>query len=61
VIYPGLDPDIAFATYDVEVKVYQTGRLYKQKYIGHFRQREGKLIYLAEYYDPTKTREAFSD
>ncbi len=59
VVYPGADPDEAFATYDAEVLVPENGRVYQQKYIGHFRQRAGKLTYIAEYYDPTKLIEAF--
>jgi ketosteroid isomerase-like protein len=58
-VYLCVDPDEAFATYEVEVKVPDNGRIYKQKYIGHFRQSEGKLVYLSEYYDPTKTISAF--
>ncbi len=57
--YPSADPDEAFATYDTEVNVPENGRVYQQKYIGHFRQRAGKLVYLSEYLDPTKLVEAF--
>ena len=59
VIYPSADPNEAFATYEVQINVPENGRIYQQKYIGHFRQRGGKLIYLSEYFDPTKTIEAF--
>lgn len=60
VIYLGADPDEAFAKYEVEVDVPATGKVYKQKYIAHFRQQKGKLIYLSEYFDPTKVLEAFN-
>ncbi len=59
VIHPGADPDEAFATYDAEITVPENGRLYRQKYIAHFRQRAGKLVFISEYYDPTKMLEAF--
>jgi ketosteroid isomerase-like protein len=58
VVYPSADPDEAFATYDVKVPVPENGRVYRQQYIGHFRQRAGKLVYLSEYFDPTRTIEA---
>ena len=59
VIYPNADPDEAFATYAVEVPVPENGRVNRQKYIGHFRQRAGKLVYPSEYCDPTRTIEPF--
>ena len=59
VVYLCVDPDEAFATYEAEVMVPENGRIYQQRYIGHFRQSEGKLIYLSEYFDPTKTIAAF--
>ena len=61
VIYLCADPDEAFATYDVEVNVPENNRVYRQNYISYFRQRSGKLVYLAEYFDPIKTRAAFND
>lgn len=60
-IYLGADPDEAFAKYEAEVEVTATGKVYKQKFISHFRQQQGKLIYLSEYFDPTKAIEAFSN
>lgn len=59
IVYLCVDPNECFATYEAKVKVPENGRIYQQKYIGHFRQREGKLIYLSEYFDPTKTIAAF--
>lgn len=59
VVYLCVNPDEAFATYEAEVLIPENGRIYKQHYIGHFRQYEGKLIYLSEYFDPTKTIAAF--
>ncbi len=61
VIYPCANPDEAFATYDVEAHVPENNRVYRQNYISYFRQRAGKLVYLSEYFDPVKTKAAFSD
>lgn len=60
VIYPSADANQAFATYDVEVLVPSTNRIYKQTYISEFIQKDGKIIKMAEYYDPTKIVEAFT-
>ncbi|GAB2590880.1 hypothetical protein GCM10027190_44380 [Spirosoma areae] len=59
VVYRCVDPCEAFATYETKVNVPENGRIYQQNYIGHFRQHEGKLIFLSEYFDPTKTMAAF--
>ncbi|MFH7018644.1 nuclear transport factor 2 family protein [Flavobacterium sp. FlaQc-47] len=59
-IYETTDPDILFATYEAEVKVTATGKIYRQKYISNFGFNDGKIIYMAEYYDPAKLKEAFT-
>jgi ketosteroid isomerase-like protein len=58
VIHLAVDSDEAFATYEVDVAVPENGRSYHQKYISHIRQRNGKIITITEYYDPTKYLEA---
>lgn len=59
VVYPSEDSNQAFATYEVEVLVPSTKKLYKQRYIAEFIQKEGKIIKMTEYYDPSKIVEAF--
>lgn len=57
-IYPCVDPSEAFATYDAEALVIDNGRHYSQNYIAHFREKDGKLVFLSEYFDPLRTLEA---
>ncbi|MFC3562839.1 nuclear transport factor 2 family protein [Pedobacter jamesrossensis] len=59
VVSPSLNPDEAFATYEVDVKVPSTGRNYKQRYIAAFTRKDGKIIKMVEYYDPTNFNAAF--
>lgn len=59
-VFQTTDPNILFATYNAEVKVAATGKIYKQKYISHFTLADGKITYMAEYYDPAKLKEAFN-
>lgn len=55
------DSDEAFATYDVNTAVPENGRTYRQQYISHIRQRNGKITAITEYYDPTKYVEALGN
>lgn len=59
-VYPGLDPNKAFATYEVNVRVASTGKDYVQTYIADFTQANGKIVRMVEYYDPSKFQEAFN-
>lgn len=60
VVFPSLDPHMAFAKYDVSVSVPATGKIYRQSYITIFKEADMKIISMVEYYDPVKFNTAFN-
>lgn len=46
--------DEAFVTFDADTPVPATGKQYTQSYISLFRQRDGKVVFMREYFDPMR-------
>lgn len=57
--FPTTDPDLFFAEYTSDADVKMTGRLYRNRYVGVFRFRDGMLVHWKEYFNPSVIREAF--
>lgn len=53
------DSDEAFATYRARATVPTTGKQYAQDYVAQFKQRDGKVIYFREWFDPVRLLNAF--
>jgi len=51
-----LDPDLVIAEYQSDAVVAKNGNAYKNRYIGVFRFRDGKISHWREYHNPEATR-----
>lgn len=59
VVFLSSDPHMGFATYQADTIVPATGRRYEQHYIARFREKDGRLAFISEYYDPMRLAAAF--
>jgi ketosteroid isomerase-like protein len=52
------DPEAAVAEVKAEGVIKATGRIYQQEYVVFLRAAGGKIVYLREYFDPTRAASA---
>ena len=52
--------DAIIAEFSADATVVMTGRHYHQDYVVYLRAREGKIVVLREYFDPSRVIDAFS-
>ena len=52
------DPEAAVAEVKAEGVIKATGRIYRQEYVVFLRAAGGKIVYLREYFDPTRAAQA---
>jgi ketosteroid isomerase-like protein len=57
-LHPGLDPDDLVAEYRSEATVKANGRDYRNRYVGIFRLRDGRIASWKEFHDQKKADEA---
>jgi ketosteroid isomerase-like protein len=55
-IYATTDPDVIIAEYASDAVVARNGKPYRNKYVGIFRFRDGKIAAWREYHNPEATR-----
>lgn len=53
-IHPCFNKNEAFATYDAKVLVIDNGRIYQQNYVSFFKEKDGKITQITEYFDSVK-------
>jgi ketosteroid isomerase-like protein len=58
--HPCLDPDMVIAEYASEAEVAKSGKPYKNRYIGVFRFRDGKVVGWKEFHNPEAATKALS-
>jgi uncharacterized protein len=54
-VYPGADPDLVIAEYHSDAVVRHNGNAYRNRYIGVFRFRDGRISAWKEFHDPRAT------
>ncbi len=54
-VYAGADPDVVIAEYHSDAVVKHNGNPYKNRYIGVFRLRDGRICLWKEFHDPRAT------
>ncbi|MGL5833852.1 MAG: nuclear transport factor 2 family protein [Waterburya sp.] len=59
--YPTTDPNVLWAEYHGEALVSATGRHYQQDYVTRIEIKNGKIVHLCDYFNPTATMYAFSN
>jgi ketosteroid isomerase-like protein len=57
-VYPFADPEGAVAEVKAEGLIKLTGRIYHQDYVLFLRATGGKIVFLREYFDPTRAAKA---
>jgi ketosteroid isomerase-like protein len=57
-VYAFADPEAAVATVKAEARIKPMGRIYSQEYVLFLRATGGKIVYLREYFDPTRAAKA---
>jgi len=57
-LYPLADADSAVAQVKAEGIIKSTGRTYRQEYVVFLRVVSGKIVFLREYFDPTRAAQA---
>ena len=55
-IYRGADPDVMVAEYHSQATVRSNGNEYRNRYVGIFRFRDGKICLWKEFHNPAATR-----
>lgn len=55
-VYPGADPDVIVVEYHSEATVRSNGKQYRNRYVGIFRFRDGRICLWKEFHDPQATR-----
>jgi ketosteroid isomerase-like protein len=53
-MYALADPNGAVAQVRAEGFIKSTGRIYRQEYVVFLRARDGKIVFLREYFDPVR-------
>jgi ketosteroid isomerase-like protein len=53
-VYAFTDPQAAVAQVKAEALIKPTGRIYRQEYVVFLRAAGDKIVYLREYFDPTR-------
>jgi uncharacterized protein len=54
-LYPTDDPDLVIAEYESNAVVRANGKPYRNRYVGIFRFRDGKICFWREYHNPEAT------
>jgi len=57
-VYPFADPQTAVAQVRAEGLIKPTGRTYRQEYVVFLRAAGGKIVFIREYFDPTRAAKA---
>ncbi len=57
-VYPFADPRLAVAQVRAEGIIKTTGRIYRQEYVVFLRAAKGKIVFIREYFDPTRAAKA---
>jgi uncharacterized protein len=57
-VYPFTDPQSAVAQVRAEGIIKTTGRIYRQEYVVFLRAAKGKIVFIREYFDPTRAAKA---
>ena len=57
-VYPFADPQAAVAQVRAEGLIKPTGRIYRQEYVVFLRAANGKIVFIREYFDPTRAAKA---
>lgn len=57
--YPTSDPNVLWAEYHGEALISATGRQYQQDYVTRMEIKDGKIVYLCDYFNPTAVIYAF--
>lgn len=59
-LYPAADPDLIVAEYRAEGRLRASGAPYRNRYVGFWWFREGRVCRTREYYDPVAAAAALS-
>jgi len=57
-VYAFADPQAAVAQVRAEGLIKTTGRIYRQEYVVFLRAAGGKIVFIREYFDPTRAAKA---
>ena len=57
-VYAFADPQAAVAQVRAEGLIKTTGRIYRQEYVVFLRAVGGKIVFIREYFDPTRAAKA---
>ena len=57
-VHPFADPQAAVAQVRAEGLIKPTGRIYRQEYVVFLRAACGKIVFMREYFDPTRAAKA---
>ena len=57
-VYTFADPQAAVAQVRAEGLIKTTGRIYRQEYVVFLRAAGGKIVFIREYFDPTRAAKA---
>ena len=57
-VYPFADPQSAVSQVKAEGIIKTTGRIYRQEYVVFLRAANGKIVFIREYFDPTRAAKA---
>jgi ketosteroid isomerase-like protein len=57
-VYPFADPQAAVAQVRAEGLIKPTGRIYRQEYVVFLRAAGGGIVFMREYFDPTRAAKA---
>jgi uncharacterized protein len=57
-VHPFADPQSAVAQVRAEGIIKTTGRIYRQEYVVFLRAAKGKIVFIREYFDPTRAAKA---
>jgi ketosteroid isomerase-like protein len=53
--YPSTDPNVLVAEYESDAVVKRNGKAYRNRYVGIFRFRDGRICAWREYHNPEAT------
>ena len=59
-VFPIADPEGAVGQVKAEGIIKPTGRIYEQEYVLFLRAMGGKIVFLREYFDPTRAAKALN-
>jgi len=59
-VFPLADPEGAVAQVKAEGRIKPTGRMYQQEYVLFLRATGGKIVFLREYFDPSRAAKALN-